>query len=132
MTAVLFKNGALLDPTQRELREGYHVLVENGRIKEVSDRPLQSADARTIDLAGKTIMPGLIDLHGHAMASLNLSPQGLAAGRVGHAAFVPIMEGMLRRGFTTLRDAGGAGWGLKRAVEDGSVGDHACSSPGAH
>lgn len=140
MNAVLFKNGALLDPHQRELREGYHVLVENGRIKEVSDRPLQSADAQTIDLAGKTIMPGLIDLHGHVLATqLNLSTQGLLPDALVTVRSVPIMAGMLRRGFTTLRDAGGAGWGLKCAVEDGSVvgprlfiSGHALSQTGGH
>lgn len=122
MNAVLFKNGALLDPHQRELREGCHVLVEDGRIKEVSDRPLQSADAQVIDLAGMTIMPGLIDLHGHVLATqLNLSTQGLLPDALVTIRSLPIMAGMLRRGFTTLRDAGGAGWGLKSAVEDGST-----------
>lgn len=122
MTAVLFKNGALLDPRERELREGAHVLVEDGRIKEVSDRPLKCEGAQVIDAAGMTIMPGLIDLHGHVMATqLNLSSQGLLPDALVTIRALPIMAGMLRRGFTTLRDAGGAGWGMKTAVEDGST-----------
>lgn len=119
---VLFKNGALLDPVHPELLEGHDVLVENGVIKEVSDKPLTAASARIIDLKGKTIMPGLIDLHGHVLATqLNLSTQGVLPDALVMMRSVPIMAGMLRRGFTTLRDAGGAGWGLKCAVEEGTV-----------
>lgn len=122
MSAVLFKNGNLLDPTQPELREGYDVLVENGLIKEVSDKPIASASARVIDASGKTVMPGLIDLHGHVMATqLNLSSQGALPDALVMMRAVPIMAAMLRRGFTTLRDAGGAGWGLKCAVEENTI-----------
>ena len=140
MTAVLFKNATLLDPTNPELQEGFHVLVEDGKIKEVSDRPLQSASAQVIDVAGKTLMPGLIDLHAHVMATqLNLSTQGVLPDALVMMRAVPIMAGMLRRGFTTVRDAGGAGWGLKCAVEEGAVvgprlfiSGHAISQTGGH
>ena len=122
MTAVLFKNANLLDPLQADLQEGFHVLVEDGRIKEVSDRPLQASSAQVIDVAGKTLMPGLIDLHAHVMATqLNLSSQGVLPDALVMMRAVPIMAAMLRRGFTTIRDAGGAGWGLKCAVEEGTV-----------
>lgn len=122
MTAVLFKNANLLDPSKPELQEGFHVLVEDGKVKEVSDRPLQSSTARVIDVAGKTLMPGLIDLHAHVMATqLNLSSQGILPDALVMMRAVPIMAAMLRRGFTTIRDAGGAGWGLKCAIEEGTV-----------
>ena len=122
MSAVLFKNGNLLDPTQPERLEGYDVLVEDGKIKEVSDKPLSSSSARVIDAAGKTVMPGLIDLHGHVMATqLNLSSQGFLPDALVMMRAVPIMSAMLRRGFTTLRDAGGAGWGPKCAVEEDTI-----------
>lgn len=122
MSAILFKNANLLDPNYPELREGYDLLVENGLIKEVSDRPLISETARIVDVAGRTLMPGLIDLHGHVTATqFNLSSQGILPDALVMMRAVPIMEGMLRRGFTTLRDAGGAGWGLKCAVEEGTV-----------
>ena len=140
MTAVLFSNGNLLDPTQAELLEGYDVLVEDGVIKEVSDQRIKASSAQVIDATGKTIMPGLIDLHGHVMATqLNLSNQGALPDALVMMRAVPIMEGMLRRGFTTLRDAGGAGWGLKCAVEEDTVigprlfiSGHALSQTGGH
>src|SRR5437588_390242 len=76
MPSILFKNAALLDPLQPDLLAGHDVLVEDSLIKEVSDRPLRVTADRTIDLKGKTLMPGLIDLHVHAIAvELNLAQQ---------------------------------------------------------
>jgi imidazolonepropionase-like amidohydrolase len=140
MTSILFQNATLLDPALPELQEGMHVLVEGGAVKEVSDRPLQSAGARVIDLRGRTLMPGLIDLHVHVLATqLNLSTQGTLPDALVMMRAVPIMSAMLRRGFTTVRDAGGAGWGLKCAVEEGTVvgprlfiSGHAISQTGGH
>jgi imidazolonepropionase-like amidohydrolase len=122
MASVLFKNANLLDPLQADLLEGHHVLVEDGVIKEVSDTPITSATAQVIDAAGRTLMPGLIDLHVHVLATqLNLSTQGVLPDALVMMRAVPIMAAMLRRGFTTVRDAGGAGWGLKCAVNEGTV-----------
>jgi len=122
MSAVLLKNANLLDPLQSELLEGHHVLVEDGVIKEVSDKPITASSARVIDAAGRTLMPGLIDLHVHVLATqLNLSTQGVLPDALVMMRAVPIMAAMLRRGFTTVRDAGGAGWGLKCAVNEGTV-----------
>jgi len=118
--SILFSNAAVLDPARGELREVHHVLVEDGLIKEVSDKPLQSAASQVIDLKGKTLMPGLIDLHVHVVAvQLNLSQQVHMPNVLVTLRSVPIMRAMLRRGFTTVRDAGGAGHPHKIAVESG-------------
>jgi imidazolonepropionase-like amidohydrolase len=120
MTSVLFRNGALLDPLQPELIPANEVLVEDGRIKEVSDRPIKSASARVIDLKGKTLMPGLIDLHVHVIAvEFNLPRVMTLPNVLVTLRAVPLMRAMLRRGFTTIRDAGGAGYPFKQAVEAG-------------
>jgi len=122
MTAIIFANAAVLDGTGDGRREGHHVLVEGGRIKEVSDRPLSSSDAETIDLAGRTLMPGLIDAHVHAIAVdaalARLADQPLTLVSLQAAR---VLEGMLARGFTTVRDAGGADGGLAEAVAQGLV-----------
>ena len=68
MSGIIFANAAVLDGTRGERREGCHVLIEGDRIKEVSDRPIRSAGADVIDLTGRTLMPGLIDAHVHAIA----------------------------------------------------------------
>src|SRR4051812_19297455 len=120
MSRVLFKNAALLDPLQPDLLEGHHVLVEDGLTKEVSDRPLQVETDRTVDLKGKTLMPGLIDLHVHAIAvELNLAQQVHMPNVLVTLRSTLLLRGMLRRGFTTVRDAGGAGHALKQAIETG-------------
>jgi imidazolonepropionase-like amidohydrolase len=122
MSAVILENCAILDGTSPELRPDHHVLVEDGRIREVADRRLKSAAAEAIDLKGRTLMPGLIDAHVHVLAvdstlsRLAELPQSLLAFEAGK-----ILEGMLARGFTTVRDAGGADGGLAEAIEKGLV-----------
>ncbi|HET7881688.1 MAG TPA: amidohydrolase family protein [Acetobacteraceae bacterium] len=120
MAGTLFSGGRFLDPRKDVLRDGISVLVENGRVKEVSDRPITSSSATRVDLRGRTLMPGLIDCHIHVvLTEVNLRlladvPLTLLAAK-GSVA----MRAMLHRGFTTLRDTGGADWGLKAAVEQG-------------
>ena len=120
MTSYLFSGGRFLDPRNDELRDGVSVLVEDGTVKEVSDRPISGTSATRIDLRGRTLMPGLIDCHIHVvLTEVNLRlladvPLTLLAAK-GSVA----MRAMLYRGFTTLRDTGGADWGIKAAVEQG-------------
>ena len=116
----LFRNARLLDPRFEEAREGYEILVEDGEFKDVSDRPITARSAHVIDCGGRTLMPGLIDSHVHVyLSEVNVSllehiPVSLLAARA-----APLMLGMLNRGFTTVRDTGGADWGIKEAVEKG-------------
>ncbi|MGJ7510414.1 amidohydrolase family protein [Variovorax sp. GT1P44] len=118
--SVLFKNANLLDPLLGELQEGRDILVEQGAVKEISDRPIRTNAARVIDVMGKTVMPGLIDLHVHVIAiELNIARQVHMPNVLVTLRSVPILRGMLRRGFTTVRDAGGAGHAFKQAVESG-------------
>jgi imidazolonepropionase-like amidohydrolase len=120
LTGYLFSGGRLLDPRRDDLVEGVEILVEAGLVKEVSDRPIKTATAQRIDLAGRTLMPGLIDAHIHiVLTEVNLHllsdvPLTLLAAK-GAAS----MHAMLMRGFTTLRDTGGADWGMKAATEQG-------------
>lgn len=122
MSRIVLENCTLLDGTSPDLRAGMQVLVEGERIREVSETPITAAGAQTLDLQGKTLMPGLIDAHAHLIATtLNLGqlahePATLTTARARHIA-----EGMLRRGFTTIRDAGGADWGLAAAIAYGLI-----------
>jgi imidazolonepropionase-like amidohydrolase len=120
MGSFLFTGGRFLDPRRDELIDGVEVLVEKNLIKEVSDRPITAAGAQRIDIGNRTLMPGLIDAHIHiCLTEVNLQlmadmPLTLLAAK-GSVA----MRAMLERGFTTLRDTGGADWGIKAAVEQG-------------
>ena len=122
MTLIHFKNCAVLDTVAGALLPGHEVVVEDDTIREVSDRPVKAGRATAIDLKGKTLMPGLIDAHVHAIAvEVNLAVlPSLPVTLLAHQAS-DILEGMLRRGFTTIRDAGGADFGLAQAVEQGLI-----------
>src|SRR5438552_3980323 len=102
MSMILFRRCTLLDPASPDLREGVEILVEGERIKEVSDRPIRSEQAATIDVAGRTVMPGLIDAHIHVyLSEVNLGilegiPLTLMAARA-----ATLMRALLDRGFTT-------------------------------
>ncbi len=120
MAQVLFQNCAILDSTAPELREGHYVLVEDDRIKEVSDKPIKASEARVINVGGRTLMPGLTDAHVHVTAiELDLGSIDNVARSLLAAKSAVIMEKMLLRGYTTVRDAAGADWGLAEAVRLG-------------
>lgn len=120
--AVLFRNAKVFDPIWDEPRAGYELLVENGRVKELSDKPISAASARVIDCGGRVVMPGLTDCHVHVYLSevnirlLEAIPVSLLTARA-----APLMLGMLNRGFTTVRDTGGADWGIKEATAKGHL-----------
>lgn len=122
MGQLLFRRAAVLDVEAGSRREGGSVLVEGERIVEVSDGEIRAPSARVVDCAGRTLMPGLIDAHVHAvittmnLAAMTQAPPTLVAFEAGR-----VLEGMLRRGFTSVRDAGGADYGLAQAVERGLV-----------
>src|SRR5262249_41754284 len=117
-----------------------HVLVEDARIKEVAERPLRVAGAHRVDLRGRTLMPGLCDAHVHVtQLASDLTVLRTAAPSYVSAQASVVLREMLQRGFTTVRDAGGADHGLAAAVEDGYfVGPrllfagHALSQTGGH
>jgi len=62
---LVFENVDVVDVVSGRLHEGHHVLVDGGEIIEVSKSPIDSAGAVRIDGSGKSLMPGLWDMHGH-------------------------------------------------------------------
>ncbi len=120
---LVFQHADLLDAACGTLLRDRFVRVDGDLIAEVSDRPIDvPAGARVVDARGKVLMPGLIDCHVHVLASM------LNAGRLARLPnvltvlrAVPILRGMLMRGFTTVRDAAGADWSLAEAVRTGLV-----------
>jgi imidazolonepropionase-like amidohydrolase len=122
MPAIVFANARVLDGTQHDALADHHVLVENGTIREVSDRPIAASGARVVDLAGKTLMPGLIDCHVHVIATTaNLTLNAELPNTLVALRSARIMRDMLMRGFTTVRDLGGADHGLVMAIEEGLI-----------
>ncbi|MBI3946667.1 MAG: amidohydrolase family protein [Armatimonadetes bacterium] len=116
---ILLKNARIVDGTAPAPSEPVSVLIEGETIREVG-RGVTAAGAETLDLGGRTLMPGLIDAHVHAVAChANLGvnaalPDALVAHRAAR-----ILRGMLLRGFTTVRDVGGATHALRMARDEG-------------
>src|ERR1700712_2593453 len=117
-----FKNFEMLDPEAGELRGGHELVVEGDTIREISAKPIKLAQASVIDCGGRTLMPGLIDSHVHVVLSevvirnMENVPLTLMTARAAR-----LMHNMLDRGFTSVRDTGGADWGLKEATDKGLI-----------
>ncbi|OAB55026.1 peptidase M38 [Phormidium willei BDU 130791] len=124
MSLLLIENALLFDGHGPDLQDGASVLVEDGAIKEVAAGPLATggAEVQRIDAAGRVLMPGLIDAHFHAVAAdPNIARlETMSAYHIAQYAR-RFLEAALLRGFTSVRDAGGADFGLALAVESGLI-----------
>src|SRR6187399_67545 len=120
----LFNNVRIFDGKNGTLSAASNVLVRGNKIETISAQPIpvdRRADTRIIDGGGRTLMPGLIDNHWHAMLIRPTPAQ--AFGDVGYNNLVAGDEATdtLMRGFTTVRDMGGPAFGLKSAIDEGIV-----------
>lgn len=131
MSSILLRPATVFDGEQG--REGWHVLVDGERIVAAGAAASIGVPdgARTIDLPGATLLPGLIDLHSHLLLhpyderswddQVLRDPESLRVARAVVAA-----KRTLAAGFTTLRDlgtegAGEADVGLRRAIDEGVI-----------
>src|ERR1044072_8046733 len=120
----LFNNVRVFDGKGTSLSEPTNVLVRGNLIETISPTPIpvdRSATTTIVDGGGRTLMPGLIDNHWHAMLARATPAQ--AFGDVGYNNLNAGDEATdtLMRGFTTIRDVGGTGLGLQRAIDQGIV-----------
>jgi imidazolonepropionase-like amidohydrolase len=121
----LFNNVRVFDGKSTSLSEPTNVLVRGNVIERISRASIavdRSATTRIIDGGGRTLMPGLIDAHWHAML-IRATPAAMLANDVGYTNLQAGAEATatLMRGFTTVRDMGGPSFGLKRAIDEGFV-----------
>jgi len=122
MVNTLLRNARIFDGFNDDIADGQDLLIEGDIIREISDTPIASGSAEVIDLKGAFVMPGLIDAHVH-VTDWGASPAELAHQPASYTALRAArnMKQMLLRGFTTVRDACGADFGLAAAVEEGLV-----------
>ena len=118
---VLFENVRIFDGKSAALSAPSNVLVKGSVIERISTAPIAFGGALRIAGNGRTLMPGLIDNHWHAMLVRVTPAQSL--GDVGYNNLAAGNEATdtLMRGFTTVRDVGGPVFGLKRAIDEGIV-----------
>ncbi|SDB55998.1 metal-dependent hydrolase family protein [Belnapia rosea] len=122
MSSLFLAQARIVDGTAPEPTGPQGVVIEGGRIREVSPGARAPAGATTIDLAGKVLMPGLIDAHVHVVAvEASLARCATLPDSLVMARSIRLMGEMLMRGFTTLRDVGGADHGQVVAIEEGTI-----------
>ena len=123
--ATLFQNVRIFDGTGKSLSAPSNVLVRGNRIERISSAPIAldpAAGSVVIDGGGRTLMPGLIDMHWHTLL-VRPSFTELLTVDLGYLNVLAAAEATatLMRGFTTVRDVGGPAFGLKRAVDEGAL-----------
>jgi imidazolonepropionase-like amidohydrolase len=121
-SVTLFKNVKVFDGKSDKLTASTSVLVVGNKIEKIGSEIAAPEDATVIDAEGRTLMPGLIDAHWHAML-VRPTPAEAITWDIGYANLVAGAEATdtLLRGFTTVRDVGGPAFGLKSAIDEGVV-----------
>lgn len=110
-------NVRILDPVTETVSEPQSIQINGDRISSISAANNESDSS--IDAGGAIAIPGLIDCHVHVLANTaDLGRLGDESPAYLTASAINTMQGALRRGFTTLRDAGGADFGLARAAAE--------------
>ncbi|WP_257656315.1 metal-dependent hydrolase family protein [Parapedobacter lycopersici] len=119
---ILLENVRILDAKTQSLTPPSYVLVTGNTIETISPSPItvSGTDVLKIDGAGKTLMPGLIDVHVHLVFGSLTMPQMMTSDL--SEEFVIKTAGqsahdMLMRGFTSVRDVGGPIFPLKAAID---------------
>jgi imidazolonepropionase-like amidohydrolase len=119
----LFQNVRIFDGKGASLSAPSNVLVKGNIITRISTEPIAAEQGvAVISGNGRTLMPGLIDAHWHAML-IRPNPAQAIAGDVGYNNIAAAVEATdtLMRGFTTVRDVGGPVFGLKAAIDAGLI-----------
>jgi imidazolonepropionase-like amidohydrolase len=117
---ILFTNVHVFDGVSEERIENANVVVTGSLITAVSEEPLAVANGRIIDGGGRTLMPGLIDMHWHS-AYANAPLQTLLTTEHAYHLLIGAKGNTdaLLRGFTTVRDMGGNVFALKALTDAG-------------
>jgi imidazolonepropionase-like amidohydrolase len=118
---IIIKNVKIFDGTSDQLTNEMNILIKNNLIVNISKESIPTNENTiVIDGGGRVLTPGFIDAHTHIalIAPFDQLENEFTGVYIG-AAGGQVAENMLMRGFTTVRDAGGASIGIQRAIDDG-------------
>jgi imidazolonepropionase-like amidohydrolase len=121
----VFENVRIFDGKSEALSAPSNVLVRGNIIERIATTPIpidRQADTRVIAGGGRVLMPGLSDMHWHAML-VRPTPAQMLSSDIGYTTLLAAAEATatLMRGFTSVRDMGGFVFALKRAIDEGVV-----------
>ena len=119
---MIIRNARIVDGSSDRAADPVDIRIEDGKFVEVASGLTAGSVSTEIDVSGKYVMPGLIDCHVHIVAATtNLAVNAAMPNSLVAAHAYRLMSDMLMRGFTTVRDLGGADYGFVRAVNEGIV-----------
>ena len=111
----ILKNTSILDVNNGNINDNLDIYIKDGLIKSIGKNLNKNINVECIDLLGNLIIPGLIECHAH-ICSFGMTEYPKSLPSLNTAYAIKELEEMLMRGFTTLRDAGGADYGYKLAI----------------
>ncbi|WP_017549487.1 metal-dependent hydrolase family protein [Salinicoccus carnicancri] len=122
MGKLFIKNVNLIDGTGADVVQNTNVCVENGRFSTVGPDVTPAEDAEVLDGKGQYMLPGMIDAHVHMMTEFKPLEERLTTPfSYNFYAAADYLERTLNAGITSVRDALGSDFGLKKAIDDGLV-----------
>ncbi len=121
-SVVVIKNVTIWDGTADVAIPNSQILVVHNLIKEVGRTVNIPQNATVIDGKGFTLIPGLSDAHLHLMLNVSME-QANNTANIGYASIrgASSAQKYLMMGFTTVRDMGGPVFGIKQAIDEGTI-----------
>jgi len=117
----LIKNVRIFDGEQEKLSSNHSILIENNLIKEIGVTINAPEGATIIDANGKVLTPGYIGAHEHLIGQMPFTKMLFNDTRYMGYVAAWAAEIYLMSGFTTVRDAAGNTFSLKKAIDEGYV-----------
>tara|TARA_B100000497_G_scaffold28143_1_gene33029 strand:- start:627 stop:1859 length:1233 start_codon:yes stop_codon:yes gene_type:complete len=122
MNNILIKNARIVDGTTDRAKDALDIMLADGKVQDIGPSLTTSGDVTVIDARDRFVMPGLIDAHVHVIAqNANLKENAAVPDAMITVAAMNLMGAMLTRGFTTVRDLGGATGPLRMAMEEAPI-----------
>jgi len=123
--STLITGARIFNGTSDELIDGQSVLIVNGMISGVGKALEAPKGAKIIEANGRVMTPGFADMHYH-LSLCSVPIADMAGSGAPDLDYIGILAGLeaervLMRGFTSLRDVGGASWGAKLAADRGLI-----------